>query len=242
MLRASFIVMNEDNTRVMAIEDVNGKQRVIEFAFNRPDAVKEGELYDSIRFPAFGADGVSVAYAAARRERDGVLRFLILNNRKERLPDDAPMAFPVVRPDKKGAGVIMSTTDSFYLHQAFYNDGTKKKYYDEAAELTYNKDGSLHAYAARKGMEVFVVVNGKEGPAFDQVIAPVFSPDGRKLVYCARNSSKLFVVVADANGKTVRQHPAYERVFEPVFTADGKSVAYGVKDGRKLIWKVEAVE
>lgn len=236
VLRVPFIVTNEDKTRIAAIEDVIGKQRVIEFDFNQPDAVKKGALYDSIRFPAFGADGVSVSYAAALR---GGKRFLILNNREERLPDDAPMGFPVVRPDKKGAGIIMSTRDSFYLHQAFYNDGTKKKYYDEAAELTYNKGGTLYAYAARKGRKIFVVVNGKEGPAFDQVIKPQFSPDGRRLVYLARKGDKRFVVVADANGKTVRQHPGYERVFDPVFTADGKSVAYGVKDGNKLTWKVE---
>ena len=105
----------------------------------------------------------------------------------------------------------------------------------------YSGDSGLHAYAARKGNNWFVVVNGKEGPAFDRVVTPMFSPDGSRLVYRARQDGKRFVVVADANGKVIRQHPAYEQVFPVAFTADGNSVAYGVKDGRKLIWKVDPV-
>ena len=85
-----------------------------------------------------------------------------------------------------------------------------------------------------KGQDWFVVVNGKEGPAFDRVVLPVFSPDGKLLVYRARKEGKRFLVVADTAGKTIKQLPAYEQVFQPVFTGDGKSVAYGVKDGNKL--------
>ncbi len=240
VLRGKYLFTNENKTRIGAIEEVNGRERVIELDFNTLDVVKQGDFYDSIRFPTFGPDGVTVSYAAAQRQRPGVVfRFLILGDRKERLPDDAPMALPVVRPDKKGVGMIMSTKTSYYLHQAFYNDGTKKRYYDEAGDLAYNKDGSLHAFAARKGNKVFIAVNEKAGPAFDHVTMPVFSPDGRKVVYRAREKEKRFLVVADANGRVLRKHPAYERIFDPVFTPDGKSVAYGVKDGDKLVWKVE---
>jgi len=240
VMSGKYIFTNENKTRIGAIEEVNGKERVVELDFNTLDVVRQGELYDSIRFPIFGPDGVTVSYAAAQRQEKGVVfRYLVVGDRKERLPDDAPMAFPVVRPDKKSAGMIMSTRTSYYLHQAFYNDGTKKIYYDEASDLAYNNDGSLHAFIARKANKIFVVVNGKEGPAFDQVVAPVFSPDGRKVVYRARKGDKRFIVVADANNRVLRKHPSYERIFDPVFTPDGKSIGYGVKDGDKLIWKVE---
>jgi WD40 repeat protein len=240
VLRGKYFFTNESKTRIGAIEDVNGRERVIEFDFNTLDVVKEGELYDSVRFPSFAPDGVTVSYAAAQRQGKGVVfRYLILGDRKERLPDDAPMTFPVIRPDNKGAGMIMSTRTNYYLHQAFFNNGTKKKYYDEAGDLACSKDGSLYAFAARQGKKIFIAVNEKAGPAFDHVTTPVFSPDGRKVVYRARAKDKRFIVVADANGGSLRKHPGYERVFEPVFTADGKSLAYGVKDGDKLVWKVE---
>jgi len=240
VIRGKYFFTNENKTRIGAIEEVDGRERVIELDFNTLGVVRQGELYDSVRFPTFGPDGVTVAYAAAERQRRGVVfRYLIVGDRRERLPDDAPMAFPVVRPDGKSAGMIMSTKTSYYLHQAFYNAGTKKHYYDEAGDLAYNKDGSLYAFVARKGNKIFIAMNEKAGPTFDHVTMPVFSPDGRKVVYRARQNGKRFIVVADAKGRILRKHPAYERIFDPVFTPDGKSVAYGVKDGDKLVWKVE---
>ena len=183
----------------------------------------------------FGADGASLSYVAEK----GGKRFLILNGKEELLPAGAVSGVPVIRPDNKGAGIIMISKDGSFLHQAFFHDGVKEKQYDETADLVYSKDGSMHAYAARKGNNWLVVVNGREGPVFDRVVTPVFGPDSKLFVYRARKDDKRFVVVADAVGNVLRQHPSYEQVFPLVFTADGKSVAYGIKDGQKLIWKVE---
>lgn len=229
------LVINSGRTRVASVTESNSKKKVIEFSFSQPDVVKEGPLYDDTGYIAFGMDGVSVSYFA---DKSGA-RFIIFNGKEERLPDGDVTALPVVRPDNKGVGVIMDSKEGAFLHQAFFYDGGKEKHYEEAADLVYSKDGSLHAYTARKGNNWFVVVKGKEGPAFDRVITPVFSPDGKFLVYRARKDGKRFVVVADTNGRVISQHPGYERVFQPVFTTDGKSIAYGVKDGNKLIWKVE---
>ena len=234
----NIVVVNEDKTRVAAVFEVGKNKKVIEFSFADPERVKEGPLYDDIAYLVFGGDGVSVAYTALK----GGVRLLILNDKEERLPDGGLLPLPVIRPDLKGIGIMMAEDKAVFLHQAFYNDGTKEKRYDDAADLVYNSDGSLHAYSARKGMKCFAVVNGKEGPAFDMVISPVFSPDGRYVVYRARKDGKRFVVVADTGGKTVSQSPSYEQVFNTLFTSDGKSVAYGVKDGNKLIWKVEKLD
>lgn len=229
------VIANEDKTSVAAVIKESKKYKMITVSFASPDAVTQGTHYDTISSPAFGANGVSLSYFA---EKDGK-RYFVLSGKEEILPDGTVPALPVVRPDNKGTGVIISSKEVFFLHQAFFRDGIKEKQYDEAADLVYSKDSSIHAYSARKGASWFIVVNGKEGPAFDRVVMPVFSPDNKLLIYRARKDGKRFVVVADAAGNVLRHHPAYEQVFHPVFTADGKSVAYGVKDGRNLIWKVE---
>ena len=234
-LRAGRFIYNKGKNRIAAVAEANGKKRVVHFGLDNPEAVREGALYDEIIHHTFGPDGVSVAYVAAREGK----RFLVLNEKEDILPDSDLPNPPVVRPDGKGAGIILATKDGFSLYQAFTGEGLHGKKYQAAGGLIYNKDGSRYAYIARQNKRVFMVVNGKEGPAFDMIVMPMFSPDGKYLVYRARKDGKRFVVVANANGKVIRQHPAYEQVFQPVFTADGKSVAYGVKDGNKLIWKVE---
>jgi WD40 repeat protein len=229
------LVTDRDRTRIAAISRDGSKLRVIELGFDRPDAVQEGERYDLVDKLAYGGDGASLCYLA----KEGGKSYLVANGRKEPLPDGDMREAPVLRPGNSGAGVILVGKDGrYYLHETLGGgkDGGK---YDEAAQLTYNADGSRHAYCAKDGKKFFIVLNGKQGPVFDMVISPMFSPDGRLLVYRARKDGKRFVVVADADGKILRQHPGYELVFDTVFTADGKSVAYGVKDGDKLIWKVE---
>ncbi len=234
----ALLTVNADRTRIAAVSKEKGKQRVIAFSFDRPEAVDKGPLYDVIHNLAFGPDGVALSYDA---ERDGK-HFLILNGKEAALPKDALKGPPVVRPDVKAVGVIIVSGNSAFLHQSFLKDTGKEKEYEEAADLVYNRDGSCYAYTARTEQSWFVVVNGEEGPKFDRVVSPIFSPDGKKLVYRARKDGKRFVVVADASGKVLRRHPAYEQVFPPVFTADGTSIAYGVKDGQKIIWKVEKLD
>lgn len=234
ILSTPFII-NDDKTRIAAIQKSGSKQRVISFTFARPEEVMKGPLYDNINKLVFGQDNVSLSYVAEK----GSNRLLILNNREEPLPDGEVGEQPVVRPDGKVAGVIISSSEGFSLHQIFLVNGAKEKNYEEAASLVYSRDSKQHAFAAKKGDSWFIVINGKEGPAFDRVVSPVFSPDGTRIVYRARKDGRRFMVIADVNGTVIAKHAPYEQVFQPVFTADGKSVAYGVQDGRKLIWKVE---
>ncbi len=229
------MVTSVDTNMIAAVCTSNGKASVVEFSFDDPQKIVEGHRYDGISNLTFAKNGFGLSYAAVKKGA----AYLILNGREEKLPHAALVADPVIRPDKKGAGVIMGDAENVFLHQAFHKGETKENNYVMIEDLVYNKDGTAHAYAALKNNRWRIVVNGNEGPLFDKVVGPVFSPDGKKLVYRARNDGRRFVVIADTAGRTVLQHPAYEQVFQPVFTADGKSVAYGVKDGRKLIWKVE---
>jgi Tol biopolymer transport system component len=232
------LIVNQNGSRIAAISLRDNKQHIVESSFERPDAIKNWSLYSAVHNPVFGPDGVTLAFTA---DYDG-RRIIVLNDREEALPDGGSLfESPVVRHDQKTVGAIISANNRSFFHQFFLDGGKKEASYDEANGLTYNSDGSVHAYTARKDTNWFVVINGVEGTGFDRVISPKFSPNGKYLVYRARKDGKRFVVVANKAGKILRQHPMYEQVFDLEFTDDGKSVAYGVKDGQKLVWRVEAL-
>ena len=228
---------NKDKTRIAAVQVVDNKFRVIDFYFAQPGVVRKGQLYDVIEQLTLSDDGVSMSYCALK----GRTRLMIFDKRSELLPEGRAPELPVIRPDKKGVGILLGLNNRISLHHSFIKNQEKGKMYEEAASLTYSKSGN-YVYTARNGKEWFIVVNGMEGPAFDRVIAPLFTPDGKYVVYRARKEGKRFAVVADAaSGKTVRQHPSYEQVSDVLFSTDGKSVEYGVKDGNRLLWKIEAL-
>jgi hypothetical protein len=231
----SFLATSDDDTRVVATLLKNGKQQVIDFSFAKPVDIRRGPFYDAVQNISFGSDGLSLVYMAER----GGKKFIVLNNREEPLPDGTLVEGPLLRPDLKGAGAIMSSHDRMYLWQFSAESGKVGDEYDELFALSYSRDSKAYACAARRGTAWFIVANGKEGPSFDRVVSPKISPDGKYIVYRARKDMKRFVVVADISGKTIRVHPAYEQVFDVQFTLSGRSVAYGVKDGQQLAWKVE---
>lgn len=234
---ARHTVLNEARSRLAAVSDnEKGQQWLTLLSIEKTKiGSREETHYSAINEPVFGPDGDDVAYAAVR---DGKA-FLVLNGKETPLPEGQVAGSPVIRPARMGAGILIAINGGIFMHHALASDGGNEPLYDEAADIAYSKNGSLYAYAARRGGNCFVVVNGSEGPAFDMVISPLFSPDGKLLVYRARKSGKRFVVVSDISGKVVRQHPEYDLVNPVEFTADGKSVAYGVRDGQKLVWKVE---
>jgi hypothetical protein len=233
------VVISSDKTKVAITVMEGDKQRVIVFTIGDPEAVQKSGLYDKIENFSTHIEGTSVAFTGVK----GGARFLVLNGREERIPQDLTVIdTPVIRPDQKGLGVIMATTERynrrFTFHQAMYKESALKKPYDQIKELVYSRN-SIPAYVAMQGDKFCIVMNGGEGPFFDKVVSPVFSPDGSKLVYRAREGEKRFVVVVDVTSNQIRRHPEYEMAFATVFTADGKSVAYGVKEGNQLMWKVE---
>lgn len=232
----SHFTYNEDKTRGAAAVMHEGKFSVIDFSFHEPGDKKIGAAYDSVQNISFGPDGRSLAYLAQREGK----YFIVFNNNEIGLPGGVMTAGPTIRPDLKGVGGILSLNNRTYLWQSVSGEEKKDKIYKEIESLVYTRHGNRYAYAAANGKgNWFIVVNGKEGPAFDRIVSPKFSPDGQYIVYRARKDGKRFVVVADLDGRTIRQHPAYDQVFDVKFTVNGKSVAYGVKEGQSLAWKVE---
>jgi hypothetical protein len=234
-IRAILFVYNRSADRIAGIAEAEGKKRVVSFSIDAPERVKEGALFDDIADHQFAPDGSSLVYLGIR----GKDRYLVLNEREDLLPEGFGMNEPVARPDMKAAAILIRDEKGFFVHEAFVRARAKPKHYEEAGSLLYSPDSSRIAHVAKQGGRVFLVVNGREGPAFDMVVSPMYSPDGRYLVYRARQDGKRFVVVADADGRTIKIHRTYEQVFPVVFADDGTSVAYGVKDGPQLLWIVD---
>lgn len=240
---ATPIVMSNTTNRIFAAVKEGDRQRVIDFVVSKPDEVHTSGLYTAVGDMSVGIDGKSVAFIAVK----GNSRYLVANGKETRLPlDMLIVAPPVLRPDLKGAGVILTSNDRHNKRSIFFqtmqSDGSNTKQYEQMKELVYGMDskGSVSsAFTVKKGEKWLVVLNGKEGPDFDMVVTPMFSPDGSKLVYRARRGDKRLVVITDVAGNTARYMAEYDMVFMTVFTDDGKSVGYGVKEGNQLIWKVD---
>ena len=236
------MAMNSDTSRLAVAVRDGDKQRVIDFAIASPkENIRTSEGYKTVSDLAVSSDGKAVAFVGVRDKK----RYLVINGKEELLPEGTAVnGSPVIRPDLKGAGIVLSHMDANVKITAVYwafEGKLKLKAYEQIQELVYNRDGTAFAYVAKKNDRWFVVINGVEGPEFDMVVTPKFSPDGSKLIYRARANKKRLVVVADIAKKEHRRHPEYEMVFPTAYAADGKSVAYGVKDGDKLLWKVETL-
>jgi predicted Zn-dependent protease/Tol biopolymer transport system component len=104
--------------------------------------------------------------------------------------------------------------------------------------LRLSPDGSRAAYAAQYGNRFVVVVDGKEGKKYDQVVrgTPVFSRDSRHVAYGA-GSSGAHVVVADG-----KEGEPYDEVFLVGYTPDGKKLFYGARVGNQVTFVVNGKE
>ena len=77
----------------------------------------------------------------------------------------------------------------------------------ETSEELLSADRRRFAYLVRRKGSSSVVVDGKEGPSFDQVRSLAFSPDSQHFVYVGITTAKKWVAVLDH-----QPGPAFERV------------------------------
>ncbi len=72
-----------------------------------------------------------------------------------------------------------------------------------------------------------MVVDGKEGPEYEEIDYQWFSDDGRRLAYTARRGKNRWVMVVDG-----KEGPEYEGVTIPRFSPDSRHIAYGARRGQ----------
>ena len=137
-----------------------------------------------------------------------------------------------IAPDGSRVGLVANAG----TRQVVFIDGNKGTPYSTIAQLPgmgqghsappfgmMSADLSLVAYGAtRGGSEWVVVVNQKEGPAFEAITAATFAPAGHRLAYVARRGGQQFVVVDSSVS------PGYLNVManQLWFSADGQHVGY----------------
>lgn len=230
------VVLNSDRTAVASVSSNSAeREKVTWINFAQPDIMKSSAEYDKILNVAFTPAGSDLFYFVQRQGKT----YGVFNGQEELLPEGVKPGTTVVNQAGKSVGVLMAANNKTYLYEMFRNGGKIGKEYDEAEWLGYSSDGSVSLFAARNGKRWSVVVNGKNGPAFDRVVSPKLSPDGKKIVYRVRDKGERYVVVADLEGNVLREHPHYNGVWDVSFAPDGSFVAYGVKKGNELWWKVE---
>jgi Tol biopolymer transport system component len=112
--------------------------------------------------------------------------------------------------------------------------------YDNIVAIDFSPDGQNVAYVVGKEGKQFVVLNGKEGKAYDEARYLTFSPDSKQLAYRAKEREKYFIVLNGKEGK------AYDYIYTDiagiyflgpiVFSLDSKQLAYVAEEkGKQFI-------
>jgi hypothetical protein len=114
------------------------------------------------------------------------------------------------------------------------NEGPKYKIKPATDEMALGPNNVSLAYEVLKGDKYVVVVNGQEGPEYDDIMKDsiVLSPDGTHFAYAAKKGNGWLVAVDGNEG------PIYNGISigSPVFSPDGYNLAYAaVKDNQWFV-------
>ena len=183
--------------------------------------------------PVFSLDGKRVAYVAMNTQNQW---FVVVDGEesRERYPpvQGRPGVFPDLRfsLDGRRLAYVAVVDGGGVAKQVVVVDHQADRKYDEIAGLALAPKGESTAYAARTGRQWAVVVDGKEGPRHDWVLAttPVFSPDGRHVAYGGKEGRRYFVAV---DGKRGRDYDDLSGAL--LFSPDSTKMVYSPSVGRR---------
>lgn len=212
----------------------------------------EGKPYDRIGAVYFSPDSRRVLYAARRGKKE-----LVVVDGKEGKPYQAvtmgesifayrgrPSAIPwsVFSPDSAHVVFLTHFTGEGGREGPVHwgvvvRDSHESRRYDAALMARFSPDSQHLAWIACSRDEQCVVLDGVEGPRFDEIVElPVFSPDSRRLAYVGQRGADWFVVVDG------REAGPYDSVDERiVFSPDSRRVAWAARCGHKSVVVVDGV-
>jgi hypothetical protein len=129
---------------------------------------------------------------------------------------------PMIEFSKAGQGVaFIEPYDG--MHRVIFN-GRAGKSYQTISNLAVSRDGKRIAYVAFHSDKFRrIVVDGWEGPLFDDIGMPEFSPDSRHLLYDVKQGDITRLAIDN------RVISEYQLDRNPVFSSDSSSIAFSVK-------------
>ena len=84
-----------------------------------------------------------------------------------------------------------------------------------------------HAYGIRRGKTSLMIIDGKEGPGFEEVGGPAFSPDAQRMAYAAKGGKEWRIVADGVEG------PGFQETGAPAFSPDGLRLVYAGKSEKR---------
>lgn len=203
------------------IERGRDEQTGAEFAMVVTADGSEGQKYSAIHgIPQFTQNRAELYYIA---EKEGGDRFLVRDG--EELKPTMGYGYKyAVTPDGAFYAFVAHVDDT--VRSMVVNGQIGPDFDDIWDPATFSPDGQRHIYAAKKGDEAFLVVDGQVLShgfgAPKSILSPIFSPDGSRWAAGFQLSDEEYVVVVD--GKEIGRGQGSAR--QIVFSPDGTRVAW----------------
>lgn len=192
---------------------------------DRPGPEYDAILEDSI---LLGTPPLPDAYIASRRGKS----FAVIGGQEQQAYDGAYDLRP--GPGGRHLDYIVKAGGK----EALVVDGRCTRFFASVNALVrFSEDESRWAFAATDGGKSMAVINGQEGPAYDEIHwSGVYLPAGGRSAYAAKKGNKWVVVVDGKESAEYDEIVPWEKVLTLVFSADGAHYAFAAaRDGKQVV-------
>jgi len=206
-----------------------------------------GKAYEAIApaQPVFSPDGKQLSYIADVKPSPDKSEQCIVTNGVEGKSYASIWPWLKYSPDGKHLFYAASKTGKIFspgisgISLGVVLDGVEGKEYPfnggsmPQQQVTFSPDGKRLAFVVWKGKESRAVVDGVEGPSYDDIRSLVFSSDSKKVAFFATRGHQRMVVVNGMEGPSF-DLPSPGVAEEPIiFSPDSNHFAYRALVGKK---------
>ena len=211
-----FVAIKNDNwITVRNGQELPSGKYTIRTVFN-PEKKEYEYMVPQITPPEFSPDASRLAFTKA----DGVRYRICVDEQEGPLFDR--VGGPTFSPDSRHyayIGIIAQKTVDKY--NIVYDGNIIATYDLVVPPIVFSPDAQRIGFRAGTSEKKFMVVlDGKEGPLYDNVSQPFFSPDSQRIAYKALKNGKTLMVV---DGK---EHGLFIDTTRPFFSPDSDHVVY----------------